>query len=35
MEFGPATFATFDRSDNAALSFARFYLSLKVKFGIS
>ena len=32
MEFGPATF--FDRSDNAALSFARFYLSLKVKFGI-
>ena len=33
MEFRPVKF--FDMGDNAASSFVRFYLSLKVKFGIS
>ena len=33
MEFQLVEF--FDRGDKAASSFARFYLSLKVKFGIS
>ena len=32
MEFQPVKF--FDRGDNAASSFVRFYLSIKVKFGI-